>query len=410
MHWRFWRRRPKTTQAQPGHGTRQVIVVEVRDGERFQVAAPASMSMDEALKRSLWLYAALTRNAQAASSVNMVVERRGQRDDEGRWVDLGREGKYKSLLDTPAGPVMGWTWQDLLELTVLQLYIHGRAAYDVRGGFLLPLPEPGKVRWDPDNLAWEYDGRLYRRGELVVVWYPGADGRYSDVSPLQAAFGAVSMEQQASERLRWALRNRVYPGMVYRVPEDYLTDAEQQAILQALVDAYQQSSKAGMPIVVTREVEIEPVSSYKDTTAELYGASKISREAIQAIFGIPPVLLGDQAQAKVLDYEAALRTWWDGHLFPLLRTICNQITAQFVRPRWGEDIRLWYDDTDTEIGLLRTRKRAELAEVYTKLGYPANVAARAAGLRMPYVEALDVPNVPWVTAGRVEPPQNGQGS
>ena len=198
------------------------------------------------------------------------------------------------------------------------------------------------------------------------------------------------------------MANRAAPGIVIRIPGTYLRSAQRAEVLEYLYENYTEASKTGKPLVVGDDMEISAASGYKEQTQELFDADKMSRESIFAVFRTPPMILGIYDKAPIQQYKTAILGWWQTALFPVLAGVLDQLNAQWVWPRFGRQVRLWYSLTGSQIRLELMRERIDVAQGLTKLGYPANMAAAAAGLAMPYVPELDVPIVQWVIAGRAE--------
>ncbi len=280
---------------------------------------------------------------------------------------------------------------------------------DTRGDRLYLLKNPSQVKTVVDEKtgwpsAYTYGQATFRPGELIEIRFPKPGSYSGGTSPMQAAWGMVSVGQSAKSRLEWHLANRAAPGIILKIPGTYLRDSARDEILEYLTDNYVEASKTGTPLVIGEDMSVDSkaMSGYKDQTQEMFDADRMSRESIFAVFRTPPMILGVYDKAPIQQYKTAILGWWQTALFPVLAGILDQLNVQWVWPRFGKQVRLWYSLTGSQIGLELMNERIQVAQGLTKLGYPANAAAAAAGLTMPHYDELDVPNVQWVIAGRTE--------
>ena len=409
-----WFKRKKTTAADTQNMvTKAINVVVVRvtsSGDMIDFKIGDDTELQDALSKSVWAFAAIQRNVQALCGVTPEIQRYS-----GRWVTDGGNSDLRKLITYPAGrsrlPVRSWA--DWLEIVLLQLYVFGRTYLDTRAGVLTPLKKPRSVepQWDKSgNLTgWKYGRTKYAPEDLVELHVAGADSYFGGLSPYEAATQAIVTEATAAERARYNLENRVAPGLIFRIPESWLEDDRREEMTKWLVEQYQTASSTGTPMVLSSDSDVTAPPDYKAMTEELFGSAKNSRESIFAVFGTPPPVLGIYDQATLSNFEKSYKIWWEAILLPMYSHIMNQLNVQYIHPRFGDDVRLWYGLENTEIGIIRQSARADLAKKYVDIGYPGNIAAREAGLTMPQVPDLDVANVPWVTAGRTTPEGNPKG-
>ena len=414
MNWKFWKRNKVSNTAGPDenavkHSVSFIVVRVDGDGNQIDFKITSDTDLDDALQKSVWAFAAMQRNTQAVCSVAPVIEQVNKTTGRYEPLPFGKGPRaLRRLIQTPAGtarlPLMSWS--DWLEVVFYQLYIFGRSYLDVRAGSMVPLLSPlnvEPVRNDQGILvSWMYGSVEYRPEELIQLHVSGADGYYSNTSPFEAATGAIVSDSTAAERARYNLVNRVAPGLIFKIPDAYMDDTSREETAKWLVTQYQASSQSGMPMVLTQESEVVAPPDYKAMTEELFGAAKMARDSILAVFGTPPPVLGIYDQATLSNFEKSYKIWWEAILLPQLGHLLNQLNVQYIQPQFGSDIRVAYGLENTEIGIIRESARADLAKKYFDLGYPANIAAAEAGLNLPYHAELDLANAKWVTAGRTD--------
>jgi hypothetical protein len=113
-------------------------------------------------------------------------------------------------------------------------------------------------------------------------------------------------------------------------------------------------------------------------------------------------MLGVLENATLQNFAQSRRIWWSVALQPLLQTILWSVQRQAVAPTFGEDIRIWFDLVDSEIGLDILSSKSDVASKLVGLGYSTNLANARVELGMPFVPELDVSNARFVVAGREE--------
>jgi len=389
-------------------------VILADDGSTF-TGAPRSGSFDEQeLSKSSFACSCILANTQAAASLPVRAQRfdrvaRQWQDDESSQIDEWTRRPCR-------GAGSRWTWRATVEWLALQLYLHGRAYARIisvggRAYALQPL---------------EHESVTVLRsttGEIIGYRVAGVAGKLAPEEMLHlrsttpsaisdgllalwdVAYLARYVDEAIATRQAAQAVNRANPGMVVSVeglsaqPDQVTGKSQRAAFAQHLQDEYQAAVQDGRPMLLGGRAQVTAPPDHKP---EGYiTVRRWTREEITALFRTPPRVLGLVEDAT--RFADSLRTWWYCAIEPLLGLIYDEINAQFVQPEYGEDWRIWYDTRSSQFGLALIGDKLELASrLVRELGYPANYAARFAGLGLEQHAELDIANVMFTVAGRTD--------
>lgn len=388
--------------------------------------APLSANADEqAIAEAAFAASCLLANVQGAASLPARV----QRWDEGQrqWVDDASSQLDEWTRRPCRGAGSRWTWRETVEWLAMQLYLHGRAYARVirtdlknRGGqgrlYALQPLEYQRVsarRGDDGEIVGYrvagYSTELAPRDVLhlrastpyslsdgsLALWDIGYLSRYVD--------NAVAIRQAAQAT------NRANPGMIVSVDQigtgvDPVTGKSQrEALVEHLREQYQLATKDGRPMILGGRATVTAPPDHKPES--YITVRRWTREEITALFRTPPRVLGLVEDAT--RFADSLRTWWWCAIEPLLGSIYDSINAQVVQPEMGPAWRVWYDTRSSQFALALVGDKIDLAaRLVRELGYPANAAARYAGLGLEDFEELNQANVMFTVAGRTDTAAN----
>lgn len=387
-------------------------------------------NLEQVYEATTWSYAAMSANAEGIASLPGIVQRRGTGPSEARWV-IDLEHPLNDFLAAPFGPDIEprWTWNQLIETIALQIYLAGNSylkLVSLRGGsrFAVQLLHPQDVDVISDGIrpvgyrhtprargtssslstvAQETGGsEILDPSQVIHIMHASPGSQIKGHAPLRTALRSMEIDRTAQERVGANLINRLGIGLVISFEQPFGVTQEQRTEFEKyLADNFQKASRDGSPLVLGSKAKVEQVPSTIDQLA-YFDVRKFSRDEILAIFRTPPPMLGVLENATLQNFAQSRRIWWSVALQPLLQTILWSVQRQAVAPTFGEDIRLWFDLTDSEIGLDILSSKADVASKLVGLGYSTNLANARVELGMPFVPELDVSNARFVVAGREE--------
>ena len=130
-------------------------------------------------------------------------QRRGS-GDEAKRTDMpgGAPPALELAIEQPMGSVsVPWSWREWIRHVVMQLYVYGVAYVDTRGDRLYLLRDPQAVVVKTNSAKWPtayvYGDVTYKPGDLVEIRFPKIGSYSGGTSPMQAAWGMVSVGQSA---------------------------------------------------------------------------------------------------------------------------------------------------------------------------------------------------------------------
>ncbi len=373
-----------------------------------------SNNLDQSIAASTWAYSCIVSNARAASELPPIVQ---TRSPGGPW-ERNATHELNRLIDVPLGGAPrwpAWGWKQLTQVGIMQRYAIGNnylmpAVDGDRLLALFPIMKPGSVKAienPSDGLLDGWDlgagrGRLPLDG-LVNIMSPTAGSLWDGISPLGVAEEAATVDAIASARQRAAAQNRAAPGLIVVIDDIWgqgLSEDQENAALEKLRDRYTDAADSGKPIIFSKGTEIHDPPSQSVGDLAIYDARRFSRDEILAVIGTPPPMVGIYENATLQNFDNAFRVWWMDVLFPLLGETYHGINSQAIWPRYGQNVRLWYDPARSDIGVLLQSAKLDVAKKIRDLGYTANDATREAGLDMAFVKELQVYNTDLARAGR----------
>jgi len=333
--------------------------------------ALVGLSPDRAYTASPWVYAAVTRIAEAAALVPLRI----YRIDSGDRILLP-DHPLNDLLNAPNPQISRF---DLIEGTVGALELGGNAywylASDADGlpNAINPLP-PERVRVVPDAVegvrgyVYEFDGARIPLDPLEVVhfrrWHPGSD--HYGLSGLEAARMAIQADRAMAEwnRATFAQDHAVPAGIV--AVREFISDADFERLKREWRASYGGGQRK-TAFLRGASIEWQHIGLNHVDLDFLRGRQAI-RDEIFTIFGIPLGLIdanATEANAVVAERQFVERTLW-----PKLVRMAEKISRDLL-PFWAETYGICsaeFDDirpTDDEARLEELRLVAALPGVLT---------------------------------------------
>ncbi len=376
--------------------------------------------LDRLLRASAWAWASINGNARAMSQLTPIVQERVG----GRWEKAGPEHPLWAFLDDPLGTddtLPYWSWQHLYYVIALHYYAVGNAYLvpieSMDSLSVVPLLNPHKMTATEDATygvptVYHYDGSPQggridlEPGALINIQAPSASSFWAGQAPLRAALRDVEIDHVATERQRYNLRNQIAPGPI--VSFEYMAPSpeQQKKISDKLIDDYRDAQNHGDPLVLGGAAKVD--KGWSPDELKIFETKNSARDAIIAVIGTQPSILGQLDRATYSNTKEATVLWWNASIYPLLSIVYEQINAQLVRrnPAW-QDSRLWFSLAGSNIGTQLMLAQLDVGERLQKLGYSTNDINDHLELGMPERDYLDKSTGADVIAGRAdadEPP------
>ena len=308
----FWQRitkafaKPVEKPERPAHGA---------DWARAQGAAnpyPVRFSMG-AFASHGYVFAAVSRASQDLAALPIKLIR-----GKGENSEILEEHPFLDLMEQPSTYKDGFSFREQLVVDLMLsggCYVLLAGATDVPTSLFRLHPEQTKIITDPvigikgfeftdSGTAVEYsiDRVVYAQS---ASWGTGVDSLYGlgGVQPLQREISAdISAQKLASD----AAKKGRPDILISPADEADIWDYEQR---RAILDAYKGMSSEGGAMVLSGQVKIEPLQ-VTPRDLEFQAVRDYTRQAISAVFGVPPSILGDNSANFAVARQQA-KTYWD---------------------------------------------------------------------------------------------------
>ena len=182
-----------------------------------------------------------------------------------------------------------------------------------------------------------------------------------------------------------------------------LSGDQREKIEKRIAEQFEKAATEGKTLVIGGATTFHKAATADEV--RYFDTRRFAREELLAIFGVPPPIVGIYDAATLQNFDNARRIWWTTSIFPRKKVILQAFNRQAIRAVFGGDVRLWFTEQDSDIGLDIMKRKAEVASIFVgDLGYPTNVAAAHINLGIERVPGLDIVNARFITAGRVWDP------
>ena len=297
--------KPVEKPERPAHGA---------DWSRSQGAPnpyPAKLSM-AAFASHGYVYAAVSRASQDLAALPIKLIR--GKGDKSEIVD---DHPFLDLMDQPSTYKDGFSFREQL---IVDLMLSGGCYVLLAGSTDIPTslfrlhPEQTKIITDPvmgiKGFEFEDSGAVVEYGIDRVVyaqsasWAAGVNSLYGvgGVQPLQREISAdISAQKLASDSAKKGRPDI----LISPADEADIWDYEQR---RAILDAYRGMSSEGGAMVLSGQVKIDPLQ-ITPRDLEFQSVRDYTRQAISAVFGVPPSVLGDNSANFAVSRQQAQNYW-----------------------------------------------------------------------------------------------------
>ena len=270
-----------------------------------------------------------------------------------------------SLLARPnplqSGVEMKEAWFGFLQIAG-NAYIE---AADLRGAVReLYVLRPDRMKVIPGARGWpaayEYStggksGRFEMdaaRGRAPILhmrlFHPSND--HYGFSPIEAAALGIDLHNAAAGWNKALLDNGARPSgaLIYHGADGNpnLSQDQLSRLKQELSDNYQGPANAGRPLLLEGGLDWKEMS-FNPKDMDFIQSKHVAAREIALAFGVPPMLLGIQGDNTYANYREANLAFHRQTILPLAGKACAAM-SQWLGPRFGPGLRLWYDADQVE--------------------------------------------------------------
>jgi len=180
------------------------------------------------------------------------------------------------------------------------------------------------------------------------------------VTPLKAGFKQIDTDNEVSNSVKALEENQGRPGLMLS-SKGNLTQKQKKQIKQELKEKFT-GSKRGEPAIFSGDVQLLR-EAFSPKELEQLNVRRICETRILALLGVPGQLLGTfsgMERSIFANMEAARVNFHDYTIVPLKSALAKAITRnKALNPNGFE---YFFDDDETEVGKIKKRKEAEIAE------------------------------------------------
>jgi len=280
-------------------------------------------------------YACIDRMAKDAGGVPLVF----LRDPEDYDSEVAPGDKVAEMFRQPAP---GFTTRRLISWSVMVRQLRGEVMWllgkDAQGkAAILPYYDPRfwseKVNREQGLYGWDY-----RQGdncfsvpasEVLWVGQDNPGNPYRGISPLRAAARALAVDQYGDALQADMLRRGGERGLVLGT-DAMLTDDQYDQLLSHLAARRPGDGQSSRDFVLEGGLSLMNPDFTKEDV-DILAMQNAAKDKICHVYGMAPVLIGDDDAAQYKSAPEAIKLYWQQTLVPLLHQFEDAFDAFFVR-------------------------------------------------------------------------------
>lgn len=352
-------------------------------------------------RASNYVYAAISKIADAASSVRWIVQER-----------KGKSGEWTQIVDHPIeqlleNPNPFFSRQDLIERLTQHLYLAGNAIlhivtasgntpvelWPINPDAIKPIPNEKKFisgyQFSIDDKADE----VVKPEKIIHMMFQDPADPYWGMSPLQAVGKIVDTDVDAIDWWKVSLQNRCIKDGILSFKR-VLSTQQWEDIRDQFREQLRGSANARGPIILGEDTTYTPFGM-SPAELDFINSRRFTREDILAVFRVPPQVLGISDKSTYANVKEARKIFWIDTVWPFIEGVRASLNKALV-PAFGKTntLRIWLDFSEIDIFVDILAERASAAERYHRMGVPFNTINKVLNLNMPKVETGDLSFIP----------------
>lgn len=308
------------------------------------------LAFTQAILVNVYMGACIRCIARDVAATPLVVQRQQRIDGGMKWVTQ----EAGELVDLLSNPNPEDDIADLLEGLVFGLMGAGQAglAFDpkdkelwyVRGDWI-------KVKTDAVGKITEYvvsNGEaksILDFADLIFFRTSNPMSRYYGLPPAHAIQKTILMKLGLDTYLAKWFKNNGFLGTVFST-DQRLDDAQIKAVRKELNSLHAGAENAGRFVIAQGGVTVQQLGNMiKDIVPR--ELNLMIKEEVAAAYGVPMIYLNSLDGSTYNTSETQTLIYQTGTVHPVRLQIARTFNRQFVRDRYGEDWRVYFDISDT---------------------------------------------------------------
>lgn len=165
--------------------------------------------------------------------------------------------------------------------------------------------------------------------EIIHIKYPSPLSPFYGAGPLQAAAESVDAHGAMKRAERRSFEQGAFPGLAIQT-EEKLSPAVRERLEEAFRNGFSGPDRAGRTLILEQGLKVRPFT-FSPREMDFLESSRITRDEILAVFGVPASVAGISEDANRASAEAMLWTFAENTIRPKLRLIESQLTQDICR-------------------------------------------------------------------------------
>lgn len=343
-------KKKKVVDVEKAYGESSVTLPVFYQGGNIRGDQSYEQIVIQAFQSNELCYCALMKLATSAASVKPLLY-----DNEGERVD---GSLLEELMNKPG---LGLGYDHLMQTTVLHLYLSGNAYWlklrnnsgEVVG---LQIIEPRFMSYKSVD-GYTVDKYLFKGSkdseldpaDVLHFRMPDPTDPIVGQSPLAAAMGQITADNEASSMTKWLLINKAIPGFSLSAPGPL--GPEVRARMKTEIAEGFAGKNRGKVMILENGLEASSIALSPNDMA-LMDMRRIIETRILAAIGVPPILIGSFTgleHATMANVEESRKIFWEDTLAPLLCKLeCVLESDPDLNPE-GLDVKFDLHDTPAYI-------------------------------------------------------------
>lgn len=305
-------------------------------------------SILNSIKMEVWVYVALNSIGRSLSEAPLIVERQKTVNAKPSWVPL----ESGPLVDLVRMPNERESFDVLVWRLVMSLCTgDGYLVIDKASNRLYHVhaSKVGIVGKEDGLEGYEVgvgpEKKTFKWNEMVHIAMPNPLHEFHGLSPVEPIKNQVLINHYYTKYLKNFFKNGAVPFGA--LSTDQVVDDD---IASRSRNRWNESHKGEENwhniAILGNGLAYQDVSPSIDKLV-VDTLWKMPREAILAVFGLPPVMAGIYEYANYANSQEQVKIFWQNAVLPMQRLIVGALNIQYV-PRFGSNIRLRFDTSNVK--------------------------------------------------------------
>lgn len=307
----------------------------------------------EGYNSNVYVYACIHQIAMACAGISWNV----YKNKRGGKIEELYDHPLKKLLDKP-NPLQGGS--EFFESVISYLMIAGNSyieAVGPRNGVPreLYVLRPDRMKVIPGNSQQLVAGYKYTVGGQDVLFnadevlhlktFNPTDDWYG-LSPIESAAKSIDQNNESKAWNVALLQNSARPPGAL-VTENELQDEQFERLKKQIEKQYMGAKNAGRPLLLEGGLDWKEIG-YSPAEMHWLEGLKLTAREIAIAFGVPPELIGDNANKTYSNYKEARQAFYTETILPLMDVLKSELNNWIIPKFNDETIFIDYDKDDIE--------------------------------------------------------------